>query len=194
MQLRALVVVLLATSTYARAECFEPVDSMHPWVSPGVTIGLGDDNHHALGLFAGGELSAALVFVHDECTHGGSPAVSIDWPTYRWLGLYADGVVYTSDGSSRFTIGPEIGWNLIGLDGGLVIRSDGTATWALRGVLTFGYVQLYLRGEDPKTGEAGVLFKWPVELHHVGRRQHAVKRALLDRANRLARNATTPLT
>ena len=141
-----------------------------PYLSPGITLGLGTERPNGRNSFiVGGEVSVLSLHDHETCS-AGSAVNALDWmPDERWLGVYLDGVYYTRSGNARFTLGPEVGWNLLGLDGGVVLEDDHgklSPGFAVRGLLTFGYVQLYLRGEAPGAAEAGLLLKWPFELRH----------------------------
>lgn len=159
--MRALVIALVAASlagARADADCHEDEHEADPWLSPGITLGLGNDGHGARGFFVGGELSVLELFSTTPCS-------LIPIPDAKWIGGYVDGVYYTSDGTARWTIGPEVGWDIFGLDGGLVLRRERgklSTGVAVRGVLTVAYVQVYLRAEDSQTEEGGVLLKWPI--------------------------------
>nr|HEX4313353.1 hypothetical protein [Kofleriaceae bacterium] len=183
MSLRPCVVALAVAvacslgAAAARADtCAGPrPDDVTPFLSPGITIGVsgtGTGSGSAVttepGFVIGGELSIVRVSQPADCS-AGSAVNALDWlPVIRWLGAYIDGVYDTHGNVVRISLGPEVGWEMFGLDGGFLVREQGghvSPGFAVRGVLTFGYVQLYVRGESARTGEAGLLLKWPFAVH-----------------------------
>ena len=90
-----------------------------------------------------------------------------------WYGGYLEGVRDIGAHTERFSIGPEIGAAMVGADAGALVElSHGSTSTrygaTLRGVITLGWVQLYVRynhyfDSDPGANgiELGVLLKWP---------------------------------
>lgn len=88
-----------------------------------------------------------------------------------WAGLYADGFWDFSQRSATITVGPELGYLMFGLDGGLGVRfGDGVELGGqARLLLSLGLFSLYGRwGIWPTpdriehVGQVGVLLKFPV--------------------------------
>jgi hypothetical protein len=104
----------------------------------------------------------------------GAPTVApgISFPNLGWFGGYVDGDYDFGTNTIRFTLGPEIGWDFLGLDGGVAVERTPDKTnvgYALRGVFTLAFVQGFERvevfGDGSAQVEAGVLVKRPKDLH-----------------------------
>lgn len=136
-------------------------DSLLPsgWVLPvGVNLGAARGSNAARGIVVGPEISV----VNFEDKHRGF-----------WFGAYADALYDTGASQLRLSIGPEAGWALLGVDGGLVLGAGNGGTHAgvtMRGLLTLGVLAGYVRGgaifDDKHTSfaEFGVLLKIPYPL------------------------------
>lgn len=108
----------------------------------------------------GGELSAVWT----------RTAFSSEKPLGLFWGLYADGL-YVLNKGGRFTVGPELGWSILGVDGGYELITDG-GTYrhgaALRAFVHIPnlYVTAYSRGHHVSEGnpffDFGVLLKLPL--------------------------------
>lgn len=109
----------------------------------------------------------------------------VDMDRLLWGGLYIDGAYDTANSSTRFSIGPELGWGYFGVDGGFVHQFGGDGPeaggrngLAVRPCLSITVVTLYFRHEtffDDQPGsslnEIGVLLKYGTEVHHRGPRK-----------------------
>lgn len=153
------VVVLAALGRPARAE-HDPQYLV--FVSAGVNLGaaLHEGNN---GFLLGGELS--IPFVRAS---GGDPEGDMR-SRYLWAGLYTDVARDFAIDATRFTIGPEIGYSIVGLDGGFVHQFGDAAVsgYAIRPVVTIGFATAYFRHErfsDGTTNEFGVLLKFPAKI------------------------------
>jgi len=123
----------------------------------GLTLGGAIHPTHDSGLVAGLEGSLVHLDVSD---------------TGLWAGGYADVLFDTGTKVFRASVGPELGWFMLGLDGGWVIEGNGDGSrQGLTGrlVLTLGALGLYGRWvhlfEEPAErdfGEVGVLVKIPL--------------------------------
>jgi hypothetical protein len=90
----------------------------------------------------------------------------------RWLGLYADAYWVGKLDQIRFTVGPELGWMVVGLDVGYVgvATFDGGYThgMAARIVLTASILAAYFRWDwlahARDYGELGILVKFPFRI------------------------------
>lgn len=90
----------------------------------------------------------------------------------RWLGLYADAYWVGKLDEIRFTVGPELGWMVVGLDVGYVgvATFDGGYThgMAARIVLTASILAVYFRWDwlvhEKDYGELGILVKFPFRI------------------------------
>lgn len=96
-----------------------------------------------------------------------------------WGGIYAD--IQRDFGArwTRLSVGPELGYGVVGLDfGAAAIWRDGRVDTALQGRLlaTIGVAAVYGRlgvipgGADERYGEIGLLLKWPWWLDRPPRR------------------------
>jgi len=90
-----------------------------------------------------------------------------------WYGAYADALHDFGPRRQRFSLGPELGVAVLGVDGGLLAElADGSMRtgYTVRGLLTFGVIALYgryghLGGEgEASFGEIGLLIKGYKEL------------------------------
>lgn len=109
------------------------------------------------GAVLGGEASLAWVDIH----------------SLMWFGGYADALHDFGSGSSRFTLGPELGWFIFGVDGGLVLSTldDVHAGLCGRFLVTASIVSAYSRvgtvfssPREGTYGELGLLVKLPIPL------------------------------
>ncbi|MFP4598663.1 MAG: hypothetical protein ACLFVJ_10455 [Persicimonas sp.] len=87
-----------------------------------------------------------------------------------WTGAYVDGVYDFGHSAATVTAGPEVGYGVLGLDGGAAARfaADGP-DWGpqARLLVTAGVFSVfgrytYLTDSDAHIGQAGVLFKLPL--------------------------------
>ena len=88
-----------------------------------------------------------------------------------WAGGYVDGAYDFGQQAPTFSIGPEVGFWVVGMDGGLAARVyDGEFEVGptLRGLITIGFVGLYYRYSywpqalrDFRVHQAGLLIKFP---------------------------------
>ncbi len=84
-----------------------------------------------------------------------------------WYGAYAD--VVLNAGHTRFSMGPELGWAFLGLDGGVLLRDDGEPGFTLRPMLTLALLSAYYRygsyfDDSLSFHETGVLIKLPLSI------------------------------
>jgi hypothetical protein len=157
---RLLALAVLAAGLAARPSHADAIGFGPPqgWFVPvGVNVGLALLSQGAKG---------ALLGVEGSVVHLDRSVV--------WWGGYADALFETNQVTGRFSIGPEVGWAFVGVDGGVVgflhdARFD--PGLAIRPMLTFGFVSLYFRGEklflpgqQVDDGQVGLLVKWPFEL------------------------------
>jgi hypothetical protein len=170
MQHRIVIVILLAVAASSRiAAACDDDNRSQTMLSPGILLGIGggDPQHHA-GFLLGGELSVFRLSSESDCSNG-APSTSLGIPSATWVGGYLDGDYDFGNHSGRVTLGPEVGWELFGIDGGLAVQRGDNRTnagLAVRPVITFGYVQLFARYEYfagvGARGEVGALLKWPM--------------------------------
>ncbi|MFH1621447.1 MAG: hypothetical protein ABIB04_05200 [Patescibacteria group bacterium] len=125
---------------------------------PGASIGSGWNMDDERGLAFGAEISATYFF-------GGFAGFG------PWTGGYLNMLYDTGTESTRSSVGPEIGWGPVGMDGGYVLDlAGGTARHGvqirgvfslsiIQGFVRFGYIQEY--GPDIA---GGMLFKYPLRL------------------------------
>ena len=147
-------------------------------LSGGANVGVSSHDQIANGFVLGAE--ASLVFLH---LGAGNPPPDADAPgvpsgTPGWVGLYTDVVRDTGSDTTRFTIGPELGITVVGVDGGLLAQLGDEGRWGLtvRPVLTLGVLALYGRFghfmddlPEPEFFETGLLIKVPLPLWAQGR-------------------------
>lgn len=86
-----------------------------------------------------------------------------------WWGLYADGAYDFGQESALLTAGPSVGWNFLGVDGGVALREGEETDVGLqaRVLLTIGFFGLYgryidLPNADEEIGQVGLYFKIPI--------------------------------
>jgi hypothetical protein len=114
------------------------------------------------GYYLGGEVSAAWLFEG------------------VWGGVYADAAYDFGQGATTVSLGPEVGWMVLGLDGGLAARfgrqPDPELGFHVRGMLALGLFSLYGRyggwpgaGGVEHVGQVGITLKFPAWTSHQGR-------------------------
>jgi len=153
----ALAVVLLAAAP-ARADMGPKITS--GWYLPtGITMGGGihpDDQH---GFLLGAEVSGCYLSAR----------------SMLWAGAYVDGLYDFGPNAFRYSIGPEVGVSVLGLDFGylgVVDDQDGYASGIqLRAIVSMGIFAAYGRWghvfgdvSEHDFGEVGVLIKVPIHL------------------------------
>jgi hypothetical protein len=142
-------------------------DTCSPFASAGGSLSAtehGSDSGRGLG----GELSAGCILPTSRESSSWSPADLV------WLGGYIDAVYDTLPHKTRMSLGPEIGYGLLGIDGGVVEQLDGPRTGVVgRIVLTGSLLGFYARYDQfldrkPDDGvlEVGVLLKIPHLFKH----------------------------
>lgn len=150
--------LVVAAALVARPAGAEPRPYLTGWYAPaGVVIGASQHPAQSNGLVLGVEQS----LVHQRGPRAG-------W----WGGLYADLLRDFGSSTTRFSAGPELGYGLIGVDGGFVTFLQGSADRGVQGRLLFslGVLSLYGRagwlptGAHPSFTEVGLLIKWPISL------------------------------
>lgn len=102
---------------------------------------------------------------------GGELSVVRQFREFAWLGGYVDGVYDFGREQTRFSIGPEVGWSALGIDGGYLLAVDDVGTHSgvtVRPMLTMGFVSAFGRFShlfEPSSSwlEAGLLVKYPLE-------------------------------
>lgn len=89
-----------------------------------------------------------------------------------WAGGYADLLYEFRNDRTRASFGPELGFTLIGVDGGVVVQSSANGThWGgvVRPMLTIGLLSVFARfgwlEDDERFVEIGALAKFPIQLH-----------------------------
>jgi hypothetical protein len=136
----------------SRAEWSDPIG---PLLIPGLNLGAAGDQGSAT-LLTGAEVSVAR--------NGGG---------FAWFGGYTDVVWLPDRGRVRLSIGPEFGFLMFGVDGGVVFEIDehGARSGAqVRPLLSFLFAHGYARfgrtfGEQGRDfQEYGVLLKYPIDL------------------------------
>ncbi|MBW2261049.1 MAG: hypothetical protein JRG91_03670 [Deltaproteobacteria bacterium] len=127
------------------------------WYLPvGLTLGGSMHADRPNGFVLGAEVSAAHV----------------DVDSGFWYGAYLDALWDFGPDALRFSLGPEIGVGVVGLDGGYLAEIHGRTYkhgFQLRLLLTFSIVAVYGRWghlfrhpREEDFGELGVLIKFPV--------------------------------
>ena len=115
----------------------------------------------------GGEASVVWV---ESSTPKSPDAIGLNF----WYGGYFDLVRDFGTDTTRITLGPELGLNYVGVDGGFMVDvGDVTRTgFVIRPVLTVGVVTLgyrygYFFDEDPdnRFHEASLLIKWKLPFY-----------------------------
>ena len=92
--------------------------------------------------------------------------------TGSWWGLYADGAWDFGHDAALITAGPQLGWLMLGLDGGVAARFAGDPDGAqlggaARALVTFGFFALhgrylYFPSAGEHIGQVGITLKLPV--------------------------------
>lgn len=103
---------------------------------------------------------------------GGSGFVGLELSLNRlshgfWAGLYADGFYEFGYDEGFATVGPQLGYMLLGVDGGVAFRTDDTSDigYAARAMLALAFVDIYGRAlifEDDVQWQIGLLLKMPL--------------------------------
>jgi hypothetical protein len=163
-RLVAMAALMVAAPHAARAD--DNTDDLW-FVSGGGNVGYSIHDTTS-GLVLGGELSAGyLRFLHDDDV-GNWRALDVGRPL--WIGVYTDVLRDFGSDTTRFSLGPELGYSLLGLDGGLIaqVGDDGRWGWTVRGSITFAVASVYVRRAellddlpDSTLWEVGVLLKIP---------------------------------
>ena len=84
-----------------------------------------------------------------------------------WMGLYGDGVYEFGHGAGYFTAGPQLGYAILGFDGGVALRTgdvDSAVGFAARGLIALAVFDIYGRVlvfDDEEQVQIGVLIKLP---------------------------------
>lgn len=134
------------------------------WTIPvGVNLGFG---LHKTPVPTGGILGAEASLVFVAMTE----SKFFTLPTF-WGGAYVDALWDTAAGRGRASIGPEVGYMIFGVDGGVVAQAGGGPVrlgGCVRPMITIGILSLYVRltfvPSDPEvdeTTEIGLLIKYP---------------------------------
>jgi hypothetical protein len=154
----AAIAAVMTTATLARADDAN-------WAVPvGVNAGFGlHKTPNPTGAILGVE-GSFVVLAFTESKYFSLPTV--------WGGGYVDAVWDTAAGRGRVSVGPEIGYMVFGVDGGLVTQFGGGEVrlgGCVRPMLTIGVISLYVRltfvPSDPEvdqTTEIGILLKYPL--------------------------------
>jgi len=128
------------------------------FIPVGVNIGGAMGQYGAFHV--GGEISAVWM----------SSPLDLEQPFFPFWGLFADALFVPGKGS-RFTVGPEIGWTILALDGGYegIAYASGYRHGLVVRALTHVpnlFLSLYARGHYVSSGfpffDFGVLFKLPL--------------------------------
>jgi hypothetical protein len=135
-----------------------------------------EDDYFTLGTSPGWYMLGGLTGGGSFGTPGGGGFVGAEVSVVRlhkglWTGLYVDGM-YDFNQGAIFTAGPEIGYYVAGLDGGVALRLGDQGPevgGAARALLSLGLFSLYGRymiwptgGELEHVGQVGVLLKIPL--------------------------------
>jgi hypothetical protein len=167
----ALVAAALAPGGGDLARADDDLDALV--VSGGVNLGLGlHGDQVSSGPLVGVE--GSLVLVHfdreaDEHRYAG-------YGVATWLGLYGDLVRDLGSDTTRLTVGPEVGHELAGVDGGMLLQLGDQSRWGVtaRLVGTIGVLAIYARwghflsdGDLPDQDfvELGILVKFPYPIY-----------------------------
>ncbi|MBI5537227.1 MAG: hypothetical protein HY898_31185 [Deltaproteobacteria bacterium] len=130
------------------------------WYLPvGLNVG-GAFHHESRGMILGAETSVAY---------------------YRrgwWMGVYTDVLRDFGNDRTRWSVGPELGFSFVGIDGGFLTQlgEDKVYTgYQIRGLVTMSLLSLYGRGgwlpshpSEQGFAEVGVLLKIPIPLWEEG--------------------------
>jgi hypothetical protein len=126
----------------------------------------------SVGLYLPVGLSTGAVFDHHAGFDlGAEVSMAYLWRSLLWLGAYADASRNLTAGTWRMSAGPELGYGVVGVDGGYLVERGGQARrrgFAARVLLGGLPVALACRagmlGGDA-FAEVGLLLKWPLALH-----------------------------
>jgi hypothetical protein len=154
------LLVLLAGSTTARdARAWGESRLRGVYAPAGLVLGASQHPQQKNGLILGGEQS--LVF------YAGTKRDT-------WIGLYADFLRDLGPGRTRLGLGPELGWGILGFDGGFVAEFGGRRTFTgieARVLVTFSVLAVFGRtghlfggAPEPAFFETGLLLKFPFAL------------------------------
>jgi hypothetical protein len=129
------------------------------WMPVGLSTGYAVHDDPANGGLFGGELSIAHIT-----------------DTGLWYGGYLDFIHDFGSDTERLSVGPEIGWNYLGVDAGFVLENGDRLRpgVALRPLLTMGIASLGIRGVKTFGDgggafvELGFLLKIPFPIADVG--------------------------
>ncbi len=168
---RAILALVVGCSLAPRAA--RAGDENAVYLHTGVNLGVSIHDEADDGLVFGGESSLVLLHLHQEDDdHGDAPGIPvIGTPT--WVGIYGDVLRDTGSDTTRLSVGPELGHELIGVDGGLLVQLGDERRWGftVRPVLTLGIFAVYGRwdhflGDEPRADvvETGMLIKLPLRL------------------------------
>ncbi len=176
---RALLVVTvtvgcaLAPAFASRVARAGPADELTLFLHTGVNLGVSINDEADDGFVLGGETSLVLLhFDDDDQVEHDAPGVPA-FGDASWVGMYADVIRDTASDTTRLSLGPELGHELIGIDGGVLAQLGDDRRWGLtvRPALTFGFATLYGRWghflddrPDPDVVEGGLLVKLPLRL------------------------------
>lgn len=124
------------------------------------------------GTYLLGGLASGVSFGPNGVYLGGELSLVRQFQEFAWLGAYVDGVYDFGRDQTRFSVGPEVGWSALGLDGGYLLALDGAGAHSgvtARPLISVGFVTAYGRVShlfEPKSTwlEAGLLLKYPFEL------------------------------
>ena len=149
----AMLLASLAATTLAGADA-APIPGPGQYGVVGINAGVSGHQVKSNGFVFGAEASFPYLF-----------------ESVSWVGLYGDVLRDFGDSSTRFSVGPEVGWGPFGIDGGLLVRTMESATrmgWQMRGLLTLGVIALYAGygnvpndPEDRGITQFGMLLKVP---------------------------------
>ena len=139
-------------------------DDGAPFVNGGAVVGLAVHDTGTGGV-VGGEISAGYLL--EDTSQLAGPHRFASAARMPWFGGYLD-ILYDSQlGQGRGSFGPEIGYGVVGVDGGLVVGGAHEGV-AARIVLTTSVVAIYARYEhvfntagESSFVELGVLLKYP---------------------------------
>jgi hypothetical protein len=162
---RTLLVVLAASSNAFASPMYDGTEPSG-WdrasfnALGGIVLGKSFNEQADDGFVLGGELSFVVTHVKDNKSLV---------PEMIWYGAYADVIHDYGSDQTRASIGPEVGFMMVGVDGGLLaqLSDESRVGFTIRPVVTFGVLALYVRHNrfadslpDNKTWEAGVLIKY----------------------------------
>jgi hypothetical protein len=170
---RAVLVVAIGCWLAPRAARASGELSLH--LHTGVNLGRSIYDQAGDGFVLGGESSLVLLHLGDDdgadVDHDTPGIPMIGTPT--WVGIYGDVLRDTGSDTTRISFGPELGHELIGVDGGLLVQLGDQRRWGftVRPVLTVGVLAIYGRwghflDDEPRPDvvEAGLLVKLPLRL------------------------------